>query len=75
MGIGAVTFSLPHFLMGNHMAASTDGNSTADNICRGPRLLEQTDRDGILDKPWLKEISSLTEGNNTGIPSKLKILP
>ena len=62
MGIGSVCFSLPHFLTGHHTVAGTDGNSTADNICRSPRLQPQTDRDGILDKPWLKEISSLTEG-------------
>lgn len=62
MGIGSIMFSLPHFLTGHHMV-HVDGNSTADNICRPPRLLDQTDTDDILHNlPGLEKIKSLTEG-------------
>ena len=63
MGIGSITFSLPHFLSGPHMVHGSDGNSTSANICRAPRLLDQTDRDNILQNiPGLDQIKSLTEG-------------
>ena len=63
MGIGSITFSLPHFLTGHHHVMGSSGNATTDNICRAPRLLDQTDRDAILKNlPGLQEIKSLTEG-------------
>merc|ERR1719412_1610733 len=44
------------------MVMGTDNTST-DNICRAPRLLDQADRDTILKNlPGLQEIKSLTEG-------------
>ena len=32
MGVGSITFSLPHFLSGNYMVSSSS-NSTENNIC------------------------------------------
>lgn len=63
MGIGSITFSLPHFLTGRHnLQLGADGN-TSDNICRAPRLLDQADRDAILQNlPGLQKIKSLAEG-------------
>ena len=64
MGIGSITFSLPHFLSGRYMVHGSDGNSTNANICRSPpKLPYQTDRDNILQNiPGLDSIKSLTEG-------------
>eukprot|EP00093_Oithona_nana_P005745 05745.XXX_182220_189329_1 [CDS] Oithona nana genome sequencing. len=63
MGIGSITFSLPHFLTGHHHVKGSMGNASNDNICRAPRLLDQADRDTILKNlPGLQEIKSLTEG-------------
>lgn len=60
MGIGSITFSLPHFLAGNYMLRS-DLNTSNDNICRVPNhgdganpLLEQL--------PALDKIKTLTQG-------------
>ena len=33
MGIGSITFSFPHFLMGPYDLGDGDGNSTSSNIC------------------------------------------
>ena len=66
MGIGSITFSLPHFLTGHHHVKGSMGNASNDNICRAPRLLDQADRDTILKNlPGLQEIKSLTEGKCT----------
>jgi len=68
MGIGSITFSLPHFLTGHHMVHGANGNSSADNICRAPRLLDQADRDAILQNlPGLQKIKSLAEGKYQGL--------
>ncbi len=63
MGIGSITFSLPHFLTGPHHVAH-GVNATTNNICRSPRLLDQADRDNILKNlPGLENIKSLAEGD------------
>lgn len=59
MGIGSITFSLPHFLSDNYMVHS-DLNSTNDNICRAPRLSQA--KSGVDLIPGLDKIQSLTEG-------------
>eukprot|EP00094_Tigriopus_californicus_P000284 TCALIF_00274-PB protein Name:"Similar to SLCO5A1 Solute carrier organic anion transporter family member 5A1 (Homo sapiens)" AED:0.11 eAED:0.11 QI:460/0.90/0.91/1/0.63/0.58/12/137/1099 len=63
MGIGSITFSLPHFLAGNYMLRS-DLNTSNDNICRVP-----THGDGanpLLEQlPALDKIKSLTQGLNS----------
>ena len=66
MGIGSITFSLPHFLSDNYMVHS-DLNSTNDNICRVPRLSQSKSVDLI---PGLDKIQSLTEGKNVIINEK-----
>ena len=85
MGIGSVTFSLPHFLTGPYRVRGSEGlNSTSDNICKAPSLLDQADRDTILQNiPGLQKIKSLvnSEGKKLGRgcfqnrPRKLSQLP
>jgi organic anion transporter 3A len=67
MGIGSVTFSLPHFLTGPYRVRGSEGlNSTSDNICKAPSLLDQADRDTILQNiPGLQKIKSLV--NSEGL--------
>ena len=63
MGIGSITFSLPHFLSGPYMVHGSEGNLSNANICKNPRIPDQTDRDNILQNiPGLDSIKSLTEG-------------
>ena len=63
MGIGSITFSLPHFLSGPYLLHGSDSNNATANICRAPKLLDQADRDTILQNlPGLDKIKSLTEG-------------
>ena len=70
MGIGSVTFSLPHFLTGPYRVRGSEGmNSTLDNICKAPSLLDQVERDNILQNiPGLQKIKSLvnSEGKKLG---------
>ena len=70
MGIGLVTFSLPHFLTGPYRVRGSEGlNSTSDNICKAPSLLDQVERDNILQNiPGLQKIKSLvnSEGKKLG---------
>ena len=65
MGIGSVTFSLPHFLSDNYMVHS-DSNTTSDNICKISTPLTQPHNqldNGLLEQlPGLDKIKSLTEG-------------
>ena len=68
MGIGSITFSLPHFLTGPHRVLGSEGNSTSDNICRAPSLLDQADRDTILQNlPGLQKIKSLVNSEGKKI--------
>ena len=67
MGVGSITFSLPHFLSDNYMVHS-DLNSTNDNICKvGPRLSQAKSVDLI---PGLDKIQSLTEGTKDRVEKK-----
>ena len=70
MGIGSVTFSLPHFLTGPYRVRGSEGlNATLDNICKAPSLLDQADRDTYLQNiPGLQKIKSLvnSEGKKLG---------
>jgi len=68
MGIGSITFSFPHFLMGPY-DVSAGGNQTASNICNR-RDFQHTGHSphssaegNLLEKiPVLTELKSLTEG-------------
>ena len=66
MGIGSITFSLPHFLGGEYMVhdgSSASGSLGDDNICRAPKISHQSSANDLLDKlPGLDKIKSLTEG-------------
>ena len=66
MGIGSITFSLPHFLGGEYMVhdgSSASGAPGDDNICRAPKISHQSSANDLLDKlPGLDKIKSLTEG-------------
>lgn len=71
MGIGSITFSLPHFLGGEYMlqdgSSASGGSSSSDNICRGaPKITHQSSANDLLDLvkkvPGLDKIKSLTEG-------------
>ena len=66
MGIGSITFSLPHFLGGEYMVhdgSSTSGSPGDDNICRAPKISHQSSTNDLLNKlPGLDKIKSLTEG-------------
>lgn len=69
MGIGSITFSLPHFLGGEYMvqdgssASGASGLSSSDNICREPKISHQSSTNDLLNKlPGLDKIKSLTEG-------------
>jgi hypothetical protein len=65
MGIGSITFSLPHFLSSHYMVQS-DLSDTGDNICKGPTITpHQTTNDLLESLPGLDKIKSLTEGKNT----------
>ena len=79
MGIGSITFSLPHFLGGDYMVedgsvSASGGVLSSDNICREPKITNHhTSANDLLDKlPGLDKIKSLTEGRNElsqgGIP-------
>ena len=64
MGIGSITFSLPHFLAGNYMIHS-DLNATSDNICKVPAPIHGVpgaDDDLLEQLPGLDKIKSLTKG-------------
>ena len=68
MGIGSVTFSLPHFLSDHYMVHS-DLNTTTDNICRPPVMMSPAkakvnlgDEDILEQLPGLDKIKELTEG-------------
>jgi len=70
MGIGSITFSLPHFLGGEYMlqdgSSASGGSSSSDNICRGaPKITHQSSANDLLDLvkkvPGLDKIKSLTE--------------
>ncbi len=68
MGIGSITFSLPHFLSGHYMVQSDLDSGSGDNICRGPKLTSQyhhTSNDLLENLPGLDKIKSLTEGEST----------
>jgi hypothetical protein len=72
MGIGSITFSLPHFLAGNYMV-HTDPNTTSDNICKVSKLsqAQPPPEIDILGKlPGLDKIKSLTEGESNGTSRK-----
>lgn len=70
MGIGSVTFSLPHFLTGPYRVRGSEGlNSTLDNICKAPSLSDQVDRDTILQIiPGLQKIKSLVNSEGLSNP-------
>ena len=69
MGIGSITFSLPHFLGGEYMVhdgSSASGAPGDDNICRAPKISHQSSANDLLDKlPGLDKIKSLTEGKES----------
>ena len=80
MGIGSITFSLPHFLGGEYMvndgssASGGSGLSSSDNICRAPKISHQSSANDLLDKlPGLDKIKSLTEGKERKWLEKWKI--
>ncbi|CAB4061515.1 SLCO3A [Lepeophtheirus salmonis] len=64
MGIGSITFSLPHFLSDSHSIKSDINGSSTDNICRGPRIIpHKSAEDLLIEKlPALGNIKSLAEG-------------
>ena len=67
MGIGSITFSLPHFLAGNYMIHS-DLNATSDNICKVPAPIHRVpggDDDLLEQLPGLDKIKSLTKGKQS----------
>ena len=77
MGIGSITFSLPHFLGGEYMVhdgSSASGAPGDDNICRAPKISHQSSANDLLDKlPGLDKIKSLTEGKERKWLEKWKI--
>ena len=71
MGIGSITFSLPHFLTGNHMLSSLSerNNSALGNICvRNNPLMASANthpsagEELLMSLPGIEKIKSLTEG-------------
>jgi hypothetical protein len=72
MGIGSITFSLPHFLTGTHVKGNfgEHHNSSISNICiRNNPLLSATKAKAsageelLMSLPGLEKIKTLTEGN------------
>jgi len=74
MGVGSITFSLPHFLSGNHHATSLSQgtNSSMSNICKSQRYsgvnkAKSSAEEGFLmSLPGLEKLKSQIEGNLYG---------
>ena len=73
MGIGSITFSLPHFLTGAHVKGSfgENNNSSMSNIClRNNQLMSSTKTKAsageelLMSLPGLEKIKTLTEGEH-----------
>jgi hypothetical protein len=73
MGIGSITFSLPHFLTGNHILGSLgEGhNNSMGNICvrnnhlmAAPKTQTSAGEELLMSLPGIEKIKSLTEGKN-----------
>ncbi len=70
MGIGSITFSLPHFLSGNHHTTtlSEGSNSSISNICKSHRVLAATkpkssaEEGFLMSLPGLEKLKSQIEG-------------
>jgi hypothetical protein len=71
MGIGSITFSLPHFLTGTHVQgqAGEHHNASMSNICvRNNQLMSATKtktsagEELLMSLPGLEKIKTLTEG-------------
>ena len=77
MGIASITFSLPHFLTGNHGISgplSDSNNMSMGNICvRNNRLMTaakpkaSAGEELLMSLPGLEKIKSLTEGKKKAL--------
>lgn len=72
MGIGSITFSLPHFLSGSHHTTSLSQgpNSSMSNICKSNRYLgvnkakTSAEEGFLMSLPGLEKLKSQIEGNS-----------
>jgi hypothetical protein len=81
MGIGSITFSLPHFLTGNHHTTTltTGNNSSMSNICKSHRVLAankaktSAEEGFLMSLPGLEKLKSQIEGKLASSNAYFKI--
>ena len=83
MGIGSITFSLPHFLTGtpSHGSLGDNQNSSVTNICMRNNMLMAASKpktsageELLMSLPGLEKIKTLTEGKISEIKTIEKFL-